>query len=169
MTQIKNPSRISQAFNNFSTVIIKYTGNPVTFVAVVMIIVIWAATGPLFHYSDTWQLVVNTATSVITFLMVFILQQTQNKDTAAIHLKLNELIACNMLASNRLISIEDLTPEELETLKTFYVRLADLAKKDVDLYASHSLDEANSSHAGKLEEMENNPVRMKRIKKKAAL
>ena len=129
MTQIKNPSRISQAFNNFSTVIIKYTGNPVTFVAVVMIIVIWAATGPLFHYSDTWQLVVNTATSVITFLMVFILQQTQNKDTAAIHLKLNELIACNMLASNRLISIEDLTPEELETLKTFYVRLADLAKK----------------------------------------
>jgi low affinity Fe/Cu permease len=90
--------------------------------------------------------VINTSTTIITFLMVFIIQQSQNKDTMAIQLKLNELIACNEKASNRLIEIEDLTEEELDTLKNFYVKLSALAKKDKDLFSSHSIDEVHEVH-----------------------
>ena len=110
------------------------------------LIILWAITGPIFHFSDTWQLVINTGTTVITFLMVFIIQQTQNKDTIALHLKLNELIACNENASNRLIDIEHLTEEELQIVKKFYVRLAELALKANDLHSPHSLDDAESNH-----------------------
>jgi low affinity Fe/Cu permease len=115
-----------------------------------LLIIVWALTGPIFHFSNTWQLVINTGTTVITFLMVFIIQQSQNKDTAAIHLKLNELIACNKKASNRLVDIEDLTEEELLVLKRFYVELSDKAERHKDLYSSHSLDEAEENQERKL-------------------
>src|SRR3989337_1090729 len=105
-------------------------------------ILVWAASGPVFKFSDTWQLVINTGTTIITFLMVFIIQQSQNKDSMAMQLKLNELIASNERASNRLVDVEDLTQEELETLKKFYVKLSKLAKDDNDLFSSHSVDEA---------------------------
>lgn len=100
------------------------------FVGAVLLVVVWAATGPFFHYSEVWQLVINTGTTIITFLMVFIIQHAQNKDTRAVHLKLNELIAAVEGASNRLIDVEDLTDRELEIL---YRRFQCLARTAGDL------------------------------------
>ena len=128
----------------------KITGSSTAFLIALAIILIWAVTGPLFGYSNTWQLVINTGTTIITFLMVFIIQQSQNKDSLAIQLKLNELIACEERASNRLIDVEDLTQQELETLKKFYVRLSELAEEENDLFSSHSVDEATGQHKHKL-------------------
>jgi len=116
----KGPGRL---FDHFSTVVTKVTGKPIAFITAFLVIIVWALTGPIFGFSDTWQLIINTSTTIITFLMVFIIQQSQNKDTIAIHLKLNELIAATKGASNRLIDVEDLTPEELEKLKKFFVQL----------------------------------------------
>jgi low affinity Fe/Cu permease len=140
----------SKFFNTLSMKVTKAAGRPVATILAFVIILIWGVTGPVFNYSDTWQLFINTGTTIITFLMVFIIQQSQNKDTIALQLKLNELIACNEKASNRLIDIEDLTEEELEMLKKFYVKLSDLAEKDKELYSSHSIDEADEYHKKKL-------------------
>jgi low affinity Fe/Cu permease len=139
-----------RAFDRFSTVVTRATGSSWAFVIAFAVIAIWAVTGPVFGYSDTWQLVINTGTTIITFLMVFVIQQSQNKDTLAIHLKLNELIASDAAANNRLVDIEDLSPEELAMLKKFYVKLARLAETDDDVHASHSLDEAEGLHRHKL-------------------
>src|SRR5947199_655725 len=119
-------------FEKAAAKITKVTGSATAFVLAVAVILVWGITGPIFHYSDTWQLVINTGTTIITFLMVFIIQQSQNKDSLAIQLKLNELIACDERASNRLIDVEDLTQEELEVLKNFCIRLSDLASKEND-------------------------------------
>jgi low affinity Fe/Cu permease len=142
-------SKISRTFNKIATVVTKLAGRPITSILAFVLILVWAVTGPLFNFSDTWQLVINTGTTIITFLMVFIIQQSQNKDTMAVQLKLNELIACNQKASNRLIVIEDLTEEELEVLKKFYVKLSRLAAEEKDIYASHSIDEADKYHQSK--------------------
>lgn len=142
-------SRLSAWFNSFSTSVTHLTGRPSAFILACAVILVWACTGPLFDFSDTWQLVINTGTTIITFLMVFVIQQSQNKDTRALQLKLNELIACNDRASNRLIVVEDLTEEELEVLKTFYVKLYDLARSEKDLHTSHSIDEAHAYHRQK--------------------
>lgn len=139
-------------FERFSHAVTKATGSPRAFLVALFIILVWGIVGPLFHFSDTWQLVINTGTTIITFLMVFVIQQSQNKDTTAIHLKLNELIAANKKASNRLVCIEDFTEKELEVIKEFYVKLADLAKADHDLYSTHSLDEAKSNNKNKVKE-----------------
>jgi low affinity Fe/Cu permease len=137
-------------FDRFSTAVTRATGSAYAFLIAFGIVVIWAATGPIFAFSNTWQLVINTGTTIITFLMVFVIQQSQNKDTLAIQLKLNELIASDSAANNRLVDIEDLSPEELAVLKKFYVKLARLAETDDDVHASHSLDEAEDRHQGKL-------------------
>jgi low affinity Fe/Cu permease len=137
------------AFDKFSTAVTKATGSPTAFLIAVVIVVVWSVTGPIFNYSDTWQLVINTGTTIVTFLMVFLIQQSQNKDTVALQLKLNELIACNEKASNRLIDIEDLTDEELQVLKKFYIKLSDLAEKESNLHASHSIDEAEDNNKRK--------------------
>jgi low affinity Fe/Cu permease len=136
-------------FERFSAQITRITGKPVTFIIACFAILVWAVTGPIFNYSDTWQLIINTSTTIITFLMVFVIQQSQNKDTIALQLKLNELIAANENTSNRLIDIEDLSAEEIETIKKFYVKLADLAKKEQDIHSTHSLDEAKTSASRK--------------------
>ncbi|MEO7310058.1 MAG: low affinity iron permease family protein [Chitinophagaceae bacterium] len=133
-----------KAFDKFSTRITKGTGSPAAFLSAMAIIVIWIVTGPIFKFSDTWQLVINTGTTIVTFLMVFVIQQSQNKDTVAIHLKLNELIASSEKASNRLVDIEDLTEDELQALKKFYIKLSHLAEKEHDIHNSHSLDDADS-------------------------
>jgi low affinity Fe/Cu permease len=138
----KHCSPFSRFFDKFSGVVTKAAGSPYAFLGAFLVIIIWAVTGPVFGYSDTWQLVINTGTTIITFLMVFVIQQSQNKDTVALHLKLNELIAANKNASNRLIDIEDLTEDELKVLKQFYVKLSDLAEEESDIFATHSLDEA---------------------------
>src|SRR5438309_5325132 len=143
---MKNDNKKNKAFDNFSLVVTKITGSSYAFIVAVLFIVVWACTGPIFHFSDTWQLIINTGTSVITFLMVFIIQQSQNKDTMALQLKLNELIACNEKASNQLIAVEDLTDEELQVIKKFYTKLADLAAKENDVSSSHSLNEAEHVH-----------------------
>ncbi|HLG40981.1 MAG TPA: low affinity iron permease family protein [Chitinophagaceae bacterium] len=126
-----------------------FTGTTGAFIISVSVIFLWILAGPVFHFSNTWQLVINTGTTIITFLMVFLIQRTQNKDSRALHLKLNELIASLKGPSNRLVDIEDLTEEELETLHKFYQRLAHLAKKEKDLSASHSIDEAHEKHKDK--------------------
>src|SRR3954466_3657299 len=134
---MKNKSKngLTLLFNAFSVKTTKLAGSPIAFISACFLIILWSVTGPFFHYSDTWQLVINTGTTIITFLMVFIIQQTQNKDTIALQLKLNELIASSGFASNHLISVEDLTTEELEVLKKFYTRLSQLAKKEKDVHA----------------------------------
>jgi low affinity Fe/Cu permease len=146
MKSKKNEKQVSKTFDRISSVVTHSAGRPAAFIIAATIIIVWAITGPIFGFSDTWQLVINTGTTIITFLMVFIIQQSQNKDTLAVQLKLNELIACNELASNRLIVIEDLTEEELIVLKKFYVKLSALAEKESDLHSSHSIDEADQYH-----------------------
>jgi len=133
-------------FDSFAARVTRITGTPTAFISAFVVIIAWAVTGPLFHYSDTWQLVINTGTTIITFLMVFVIQQSQNKDTVALQIKLNELIAASKEASNRLISVEDLSPEELDQLKKFYIELANLAKKEHDLKKSHTIEEAVGIH-----------------------
>jgi len=136
-------------FDRFATAVTKATGRPASFFIALSVIVVWAITGPVFGFSDTWQLVINTGTTIITFLMVFVIQQSQNKETVALHLKLNELIAATKGASNRLIDIEDLTEQEIETIKAFYVRLSKLAAKERDLLATHTIEEAHNVHKAK--------------------
>jgi low affinity Fe/Cu permease len=137
-------------FERFAAKITRITGKPIAFIVACVIIIAWVVTGPIFNYSDTWQLVINTGTTIITFLMVFVIQQSQNKDTIALQLKLNELIATSEKASNRLIDVEDISADELETLKKFYIKLSQLASKEVDIHATHSIDEANTIHQHKL-------------------
>ena len=103
-------------------------------------------TGPVFHFSDTWQLVINTGTTVVTFLMVFLIQRSQNKESLAVQLKLNEIVAALDGASNRMVNVEDLSEKELDVLHRHYTRLAAMAKRDVDLMQSHSVDEAVTRH-----------------------
>ena len=110
-------------FNQFSTKVTKITGGAHAFLVALVIVIIWATTGPVFHYSDTWQLVINTGTTIVTFLMVFIIQHSQNKDTKAVQLKLDELIAASN-ASNKLISVENLSEEELERFNEFYSKVS---------------------------------------------
>ncbi|MBC7874858.1 MAG: low affinity iron permease family protein [Ferruginibacter sp.] len=136
-------------FERFAAKVTKATGKPIAFILAMLVIIGWALTGPIFKYSDTWQLVINTGTTIITFLMVFVIQQSQNKDTTAIQLKLNELIAASQGASNRLIDVEDLTEAEMETLKKFYIKLSVLSKKENDIHQTHSIDEAKTFHEKK--------------------
>ena len=126
-----------------------FSGTTTAFIIAASVIVTWLLTGPIFQFSDTWQLVINTGTTIITFLMVFLIQRTQNKDSRAIHLKLNELIASLKGPSNRLVDIENLSESELATLQNFYHHLALLAKKEKDLSVSHSIDEAQELHKEK--------------------
>ncbi len=141
--------KITSAFEKFSAKVTKITGKPISFLMAIFIVIVWGITGPVFKFSDTWQLVINTGTTIITFLMVFVIQQSQNKDTIALQLKLNELIAATSTASNRLIDVEDISSEELEVLKKFYIKLAMMAKKDKDIHKTHSIDEAKIQHEKK--------------------
>ena len=122
-------------------------GTSAAFIIALLVIVSWLASGPFFHYSDTWQLVINTGTTIVTFLMVFLIQRTQNKESMAVNLKLNELIAANAKASNRLVSVENLTEDELKVLTKFYTNIAALSKKDKSMQQTHSIEEAVELHA----------------------
>ncbi len=148
---MKRKEKFSKKFARFSSAVIRLSGSPYAFGLSFVVVIIWAALGPVFKFSDTWQLVINTSTTIVTFLMVFLIQQSQNRDTLAMQLKLNELIASDKQCSNRLVDIEDLTEEELEALKKFYVKLARLTKKEHDIHATHSVDEAEQLHNKKME------------------
>ena len=140
------PASKRNFFEAFANKVTKATGSTPVFVGAVGIVIIWAISGPLFDFSETWQLVINTGTTIITFLMVFLIQKTQNKDSLAIQLKLNELVASSRFASNRLVDVEDLTEEEMIVLKKYYEKLSDLSEKERSLNISHSIDEAQENH-----------------------
>jgi low affinity Fe/Cu permease len=132
-----------------SGAVTQWTGSTTAFASAVGVIVVWAVLGPVFGYSDTWQLVINTGTTIVTFLMVFLIQRSQNKDALAIHLKLNELVAVLEGASNRLIDVEELSEQELSTLQKHFSTLAKLAGEESDIAQSHSVEEADRRHSVK--------------------
>jgi low affinity Fe/Cu permease len=142
-------SIVSEALEKFSYQATRATGTSMAFVLAVSVIVVWGITGPIFGFSDTWQLVINTGTTIVTFLMVFLIQRAQNKDALAIHLKLNEIVAALEGASNRLIDVEDLTEPEIDALRNYYKKLIDLARTDDVLTTTHSIEEAASRHGTK--------------------
>jgi low affinity Fe/Cu permease len=142
----KRAHALSRRLEALAGTITRFTGSAMGFALALGTIVVWGLTGPLFHFSDTWQLVINTGTTIVTFLIVFLIQRSQNKDSLALQLKLNEIVAALHGASNRLVNVEDLTEAELNTLHGHYARLATMAKRDVDLMQSHSVDEAATRH-----------------------
>ena len=121
----------SRSFDRFARATAKTSGHPSTFAVAIAIVLIWALTGPLFGFSDTWQLVINTGTTVVTFLMVFLIQNTQNRDSAAMHLKLNELLRAVQGAHTALVDLEDLTEAELDLFKARYTALGHQAKAEI--------------------------------------
>lgn len=143
----KKKKNLFEKFANWAT---NATGSSAAFIIAIVTIIVWAVTGPVFKYSDTWQLVINTGTTIVTFLMVFLIQKTQNKDSKAIHLKLNELLASHQGASNRMVDLEDLTESELDQLHKFYEELSDLAEREDDITCTHSIDAAEENHNLKL-------------------
>ena len=144
----RTPARPS-ILERLSTEVTRWTGGAQAFGVALAVIIVWAVLGPIFQFSNTWQLVINTGTTIVTFLMVFLLQRAQNKDAMAIQLKLNELVAAVHGASNRLIDVEDLSEEELKTLHEHYAQLVKMAKTDRDLTRSHSVEEAEARHERK--------------------
>jgi low affinity Fe/Cu permease len=146
----KKSGGFSGMLERFSYQATKWAGSSWAFIIAFSVIVVWGVTGPIFKFSDTWQLVINTGTTIVTFLMVFLIQRSQNKDALAIHLKLNEIVAALEGASNRLIDVEDLTESEVELLHKHYQKLVTMAKHDIKLTISHSIEEAEERHERKL-------------------
>ena len=149
LTRRPRRSVIGRGLERFSRAITDWVGTSWAFAVALAVVVAWGVTGPLFGFSDTWQLVINTGTTIVTFLMVFLIQRAQNKDARAIHLKLNELVAAMQGASNRIINVEDLTEEEVRLLHRHYSRLVALARESGDVMQSHSVEEAATRHAQK--------------------
>jgi low affinity Fe/Cu permease len=150
MAKHRHPVSLSEKFENFSKVITRFTGSTTAFGLALGVIILWMLLGPLFRFSDTWQLVINTGTTIITFLMVFLIQRSQNKDSLAIHLKLNELVSAMQGASNRLIDVESLSEKDLATLHRYFCELTTLARSASDVTESHSVEEARQRHSVKL-------------------
>jgi low affinity Fe/Cu permease len=144
-------SALLSHFDHFASRVTRWAGSPLAFAVALLCVVVWAMLGRAFDYSENWQLVINTGTTIVTFLMVFLIQQSQNKDSVALHLKLNELLAATKQASNRMIGIEDLDEQDLHEVAEFYVRLAERAKDGSKGKESHSIDEEGmptDHHAG---------------------
>ena len=114
----------SSAFSRFAAAFARATGRPLAFLIAAMVVIVWAITGPIFAFSDTWQLVINTGTTIVTFLMVFLIQNTQNRDTTATQIKLDELIRAVKKARNEIIDVEERDDEQLETLRESMLEIA---------------------------------------------
>lgn len=136
-------------FEKMSLVVTKASGSTAAFLISFLVIVVWLFTGPIFNFSTNWQLLINSVTTIVTFLMVFLIQRSQAKDSVAIHLKLNELLVAHEFASNRLVSIENISEEELRLYQDFYQHLAVLTKNELSLEESHSIVEAHAIHERK--------------------
>jgi low affinity Fe/Cu permease len=147
---------VGRFFERLSHAAIEWAGGSWAFGMAVAVILAWALTGPIFGFSDTWQLVINTGTTIVTFLMVFLIQRAQNKDSKAIQLKLNEIVAAIEGASNHLIDVEDLSEAEIEALHSHYRELARLASQEGGILESHSIEEARDRSEAK------KPARRKR-------
>ena len=130
-------AKLSTLFNHIAKWTAHMSGRPLTFVLAVLLIVVWAVLGPVFNFSDTWQLVINTGTTIVTFLMVFLIQNTQNRDTAAMHIKLDEIIRAAKGAHNALLDLEELDEAELETIRADYELLAEKARKEIKKKKGH--------------------------------
>ncbi len=150
----KKASKLSLFFNKFSSRVTKVTGSVYAFIIAILVIIIWALSGPIFNYSDTWQLVINTGTTIITFLMVFIIQHSQNKDQIALQLKLDELINSSA-GNNKLISVEDLSEEELAVMKKFYVRLSGMSTEEDKSEIAEAEDIEEEDKANSLDDKKN--------------
>ena len=144
-----NATQNTSIFEQFACRVSKAAGSTAAFSCAFLVVIAWAASGPFFNFSETWQLVINTGTTIITFLMVFLIQKAQNKDSLAIQLKLNELVASNDYSSNRLVDIENMTEEEMIAVQKYYRRLSELSAKDESLRTSHSIEEAHENHKEK--------------------
>lgn len=136
----------TERFARFAT---NWTGSSSAFLLALGVVVVWLFSGPIFQFSNTWQLVINTGTTIVTFLMVFLIQRSQNKDAQAVHLKLNEVIAALNGASSRLLNVEDFSEAEIKVLHRHYAELARLARHEHDLTKSHSVEEATRRHEAK--------------------
>jgi low affinity Fe/Cu permease len=150
MVARKNKTGLGLWLERSAASVTRWTGSTSAFSLACGIIVVWVLTGPIFKFNNTWQLVINTGTTIVTFLMVFLIQRTQNKDSLALHLKLNEIVAALEGASNRLIDVESLTEDELNILHTHYARLAQMSMRDAKLTMSHSVEEAEERHKRKV-------------------
>jgi len=139
-------TRKQNFFESFSAHVRAAAGSNAGFIIALIIIVTWAALGPVFDFSDGWKWAISIGTSMITFLMVFLLQKSQNKDSLAIQLKLNELLAAHELASNRLVNVEGMTEEEMKTIQKYYSKLSEVAKKENKMQQSHSIDGSHELH-----------------------
>ena len=135
-------SKLNLMFEKIASKITIWSGTSTAFSIAFLIVLTWAISGPIFGYSETWQLVINTGTTIITFLMVFLIQKSQNKDSKAIQLKLNELIAASRHASNRMVDIEDLSEAELDIIHKFYQKLSDVSENEDDIHRSPSISAA---------------------------
>ena len=164
---MKNETEVKNAgfFERFAIGVTKVTGSTGAFIVAFLLVLVWGATGPLFHYSDSWQMVINTGTTIITFLMVFLIQKAQNKDSLAIQLKLNELVAAHEFASNRLVNVENLSEEELKIIQKYYSKLSADTKKEESLQQSHSIDEAGAMEELKKEREDDIKNHLKNDKK----
>ena len=149
MSRRRSPRGAGEQLAGLSTTVSRWAGSGLAFAGAIGVVLVWALIGPFVGFSNTWQLVINTGTTIVTFLMVFLLQRAQNKDALAIQLKLDELVAAMTGASNRLIDVESMSEQDLQTLRRFYTELATLAKRDVELSRSHSVEEARLRHARK--------------------
>ncbi|HEX8428072.1 low affinity iron permease family protein [Hymenobacter sp.] len=149
-TSLPTDSVRSNLFARFAERVTAWSGSTMAFCLALSTVLVWALTGPLFHYSETWQLVINTGTTIVTFLMVFLIQRAQNKDSLVLHLKLNELLASHKGASNRLINAQDFSEEEIHLLHRYFDVLAEKARHDSNLGRTHSVEEAEENHVIKL-------------------
>jgi low affinity Fe/Cu permease len=141
--------RSRHPFERISQRAAEFSGSSWAFIIAAGLVLAWLVSGPLFGFSNTWQLVINTTTTIVTFLMVFLIQRSQNKGALAVQLKLNELVAAMKGASNRLIDVEDLSERELAVLHAHYQKLSKMAKQDANVASSHSVEEAEQRHARK--------------------
>jgi len=149
------PSTLTQRFSQFAHTISLWTGHPWAFLLAVGVVIVWVATGPVFNFSDTWQLIINTGTTIVTFLMVFLIQNTQNRDTMAIQLKLSELVLAMKGAENKFAAIEDLSDEELQALHEECRARAETTlrhiegRKATDVRRTRTTAQRNRTHARK--------------------
>ncbi len=142
----ENKTKKHNFFEQFAAQVSQATGSNAAIILAFSAVIIWAILGPVFHYSEGWQMVINTGTTIITFLMVFLIQKSQNKESIAVQLKLNELVAAHEFASNRLVDVENMTEAELKVIQKYYAKLKVDTQQEESLQQSHSIDEADQQH-----------------------
>ena len=164
----KNNREKKGFFERLSTKATIATGSTPAIIIAFAVILVWVVSGPFFNYSNTWQLVINTGTTIVTFLMVFLIQKSQNKESLATQLKLDELVAAHNFASNRLVDVENMSEDELKTIQKYYQHLKFQTQKDETLQESHSIDEADKMHGLKKDREKNIREDIKMRKSKAS-